>query len=826
LLKRLLLIIPVLFISSWIFGQRIQIQVDQEPLSQLFYEIRDQYQIQFTFNSKDLEGLLVTKSATYNTAEEAISDIISGFDLAYEKRGNIFVITPNKLAKTEEPKKKKQPDYHYYSGFIADASVGESLPAAVVKYNNGILTSDASGFFNFKSPDSLVNVQIQYLGYFTKDTLLSPSKLCQINMQSADYYLNEVEVKTIVPVFDMISGQEAGKIKLNQKTSRYLPGNMDNGIYNMLRLQPGIMATGEQSDDYTIWGSWPGQNIVEYDHIKLFNISSFDDNQSIVHPLMVKEIDVTKGGFGADYGNGVGGLVNILGKNGDYKNFHGNANINNQAVSGYLNIPLADQLSFQTAYRQTFYNILNQDSETQFEKANQKYFIPETNFRDFNVKFSGETKKKDQFYINVLASEDNQNYNYSIERMHGAIFTASNDKTKTQVGASAEFNKFYNKGIHSNTVLSYSNLNYDINFNRSNTGSVNGHNDFNFNSVTANNISEFKFSHGFNFILGKKNSLSVSGEYVRNANSYRNEIDYTVAKEFEHESNRLGLILKDDISLFGKLFIQAGLRTEFIPGRSQVYLQPRVNLSYDLLDHLKLNAAYGKYYQYLFKSTIFNDKDVLFTFWEIMDTERRNPTSAQHYVLGLSWDHSFFQLNIEGFYKNIRDITNYKFDLPNREFERSLGDGKVSGVDFYLKTKFRKHEFWLAYTLSQTLEHFEFFESDEFELAPHNQTHELKGAAILNFSPFYFSANYVYGSGLQFTSTLEDRSLIPYNRLDASLMYKINIQKVYCQFGISALNIFDTHNIKYNNLIRLPDDELVYSQTTPFTLLLNIYIGF
>lgn len=824
--KKLIIIYCFLSLSFWAYSQKIKIEANNQALSRIFYEIRDQYQIQFTFNSDDLDGLLVTKSATYSSAEEAISDLISDFDLAYEKRGNIFVITQKKPEKTEESKKKKQTDYHYYSGFIADASIGEGLPAAVVKYNNGILTSDATGFFNFKSPDSLVNVQIQYLGYFTKDTLLSPSQAYQIDLQSADYYLAEVEVKSVVPVFDMISGQEAGKIKLNQKTSRFLPGNMDNGIYNMLRLQPGIMATGEQSDDYTIWGSWPGQNIVEYDHIKLFSISSFDDNQSIVHPLMTKEIDVTKGGFGADYGNGVGGLVNILGKNGDYKNFHGNANINNQAVSGYLNIPLADRLSFQTAYRQTFYNILNQNSETQLEKANQKYFIPKTNFRDFNVKFSGETKKKDQFYINVLASEDNQNYNYNTIRKNGVVFIANNDKTKTQVGASAEFSKFYKKGIQSNTILSYSNLKYNIDFNRSNSGSENGNNDFSFNSITTNEISEFRINHAFNFILGKKNSLSLAGEYVRNANSYKNEINYELAKEFNHESNRLGLILKDDISLFGKLYIQAGLRTEFIPGRSQVYFQPRVNLSYDLFNHIKLNAAYGKYYQYIFKSTIYNDKDVLFTFWEIMNTERRNPTSADHYVLGLSWDHSFFSLNIEGFYKSIADITNYKLNLTNKEFIRSLGEGKVSGIDFYLKTKFRKHEFWIAYTLSQTLEHFEFFKTDAFQLAPQNQTHELKGAAILNFSPFYFSANYVYGSGLQFTDEYKNQELIPYKRLDASLMYKVNIQKVYCQFGVSALNILDTYNIKYNNIIRLPDEELVYSQTTPFTLLINIYIGF
>ncbi len=471
MLQKLLIGLFILCFSSLLTAQKVSIEVKNKALTDVFYEMRDQYQIEFTFNSNDLKGYIITKSATYNSVEEAITDLLSAFDLTYQKKGSIFTIVAGKPKQSEKEKPKP---YHYYSGFIADASMGETLPAAVIKYQNSLLTTDASGFFNFKSQDSLVKIQIQYLGYFTKDTLLSPSQSYQIHLQSADYYLKEVEIKSSAPVFDMIIGQEAGKIKLNHKTSRYLAGNMDNGIYNMLRLQPGIMASGEQTNDYTIWGSWPGQNIVEYDHIRLFSMSSFDDNQSIVHPLMIKEMEVIKGGFNADYTNGVGGLVNILGKNGDNENFHGNANINNQAVSGYLNIPIAEQLSFQTAYRQTFYNIFGENTTTQGEKNDKKFYIPETSFRDFNVKFSGETNQKDHFYINALSSIDKLNYNYNFNRGNNGIFKADGDHTKTQSGISAEFNKFYKKGIRSSTVFSYSNLQNNIEINRSFTGSQGG----------------------------------------------------------------------------------------------------------------------------------------------------------------------------------------------------------------------------------------------------------------------------------------------------------------------------------------------------------------
>jgi len=816
-----------MFLSTYSYSQSISIQVEDEALSDVFYQIRSQYQVEFTFNSKDLKDCFVSKHASYKNPEEAIADLLSDFDLSYKRQGSIFIIIPQKKNKIA---KENKPSYHYYYGFIADATAGETLPSALVKYNNGYLSSNSNGYFSFRSTDSVEKVQIQYLGYYTKDTLLSPSQSYQINLQPADFYLNEIEVTAQDPLFDMISGQQAGSIKLNQKISRFLAGNMDNGIYNMLRLQPGIMATGEQSDDYTIWGSWPGQNIMEYDHIRLFSMSSFDENQSIVHPLMIQEINITKGGYNAEYGNGVGGLVDIIGKNGDRSNFHGNANMSNQAVSGYLNIPIADQFAFQTAYRQTFNNILDNNSPKQSIKNGREFVIPETTFRDFNVKFTGQLSENDHFKMNILTSEDNESYSYSKIRGNATVFTEKRDKDKAQTGFSSEFNKIYNNKSNSTSILSYSHLKYHIDFARklesNNSGNGSGQENYNINSITSNQISEFKINHSHHMVWGEKHFISLGGEFIRNANAFENEINLNTVKDFEHESKRLSFILKDDISLFTKLSIQAGLRSDYILENNQIYLQPRMIASYHVLDHLKINAAYGKYYQYLYKSTIYNNQEVLSNFWEILSLDKQNPTSSHHYILGLSYDHKIFHLNIEGFYKTMDDIFTYRLNLPNKEIDRSIGEAKISGLDVYLKTKLGKHELWASYTLSQTLERYEKDKSDEFQLAPHHQAHEIKGAAILNFSPFFISSNYVYGTGLEFSRSPITNALIPYQRFDASIMYRLDINKVYCQFGLSAINIFDHNNIKYSDLITIPEEGFVYSQSTPFTLLLNVYIGF
>ncbi len=821
MIKHLFLTLTALLLSVFVFAQNISIKVKDKPLAEVFYQIRDDYQIQFTFNSKDIENCIITKNATYKNPDEAVADLINDFDLTYKKQGNVFIILPNKNKNTII---KPVQIYHHFSGTISDAKNGEILPSAVIKLKKGVLNTNSTGFFSFKLTDTIAKVKIHYLGYFVKDTVISASQNHNIKLYPAEIKIKKITIKSNPPVFDMHTGQEPANIKLNHKICRFLPGNIDNGIYNMLRLQPGIMASGEQSDDYTIWGSYQGQNLIQFDNIKLFNISSFDGNQSVIHPLMIKEIDIFKGGFNAQYGNMVGGVVDITGKNGDFNNFRGNANINNNAVSGYLNIPIADRFALQTAYRQTFYNIFEWDLKE--KESEQNFYIPDISFRDFNMKFSAKTKQKDNFFINILASEDELEYDFI--KNSKRFFSEKNKNTKYQVGASAEYNKFYKKGSFSSTVFSFSGLNYQNNFSQQFNNPDSTNQNFLINSSTSNNINEMKIKHTHHLTTKKFHKLSFSGELVRNSSKFLKDTNFFNLKEDNNYTNRIVFYAIDNIYLFKKLNIQAGLRADYVLNSDQIYIQPRINTSIDLSSKIKLNAAYGKYNQFITKRTVFDNYHTISSFWEVINTNELTATSANHYTLGASLNFSHIKLNIEGFFKTIDNIYAYRIDRTEKELMHITGNSIISGIDFYLETKFGKHELWAAYTLSQTLEHFNNFNTDDYKLAPHNQTHEIKGAAVLNFSPFYFSANYVYGSGLQFTQSLTFGNTIPYNRFDISAMYKITIKKVYCQFGLSVLNVFNTPNVKFNNTISVPGDKMkmIYSKSIPFTPQINIYVGF
>lgn len=43
---------------------------------------------------------------------------------------------------------------------------------------------------------------------------------------------------------------------------------------------------------------------------------------------------------------------------------------------------------------------------------------------------------------------------------------------------------------------------------------------------------------------------------------------------------------------------------------------------------------------------------------------------------------------------------------------------------------------------------------------------------------------------------------------------------------VSILNVFNAYDVKYNNPVNIPDGRLIFSQSMPFSALINPYVGF
>jgi hypothetical protein len=297
-------------------------------------------------------------------------------------------------------------------------------------------------------------------------------------------------------------------------------------------------------------------------------------------------------------------------------------------------------------------------------------------------------------------------------------------------------------------------------------------------------------------------------------------------------AGRINVFAQDEYHLFPSVSIQPGVRIEYPFYLQRFYIQPRLLLSADLSESWKFNGAWGLYNQFISETSVIDDYGNFRYFWAICNNEGIPVLRAQHFVGGLVFRPTGFTVSLETYYKTVEGITRYVDLRDQGVHELFQGRARIYGMDLLVKSYFGKHEAWASYTLGRTEEYFPYFTGDDYAAASQDQRHEVKGALLLDLRPFYLSVNYVYGSGLAdgISYTTETLYRYPYSRLDASFIYRLSIKRVHIQAGISVLNIFNRENIKYSNLIRVPETETstlsIHAEAVPFTPTLYLNLSF
>jgi len=207
-----------------------------------------------------------------------------------------------------------------------------------------------------------------------------------------------------------------------------------------------------------------------------------------------------------------------------------------------------------------------------------------------------------------------------------------------------------------------------------------------------------------------------------------------------------------------------------------------------------------------------------------------------HVVAGTSFNLSGFTFSMEAYFKNTNGLTRFIRSEAHDIQDIFSGRSQSYGVDVMLKQDVQLHSFWVSYSLSKTEELFTYFLNGKYRRAPQDQCHELKLAGSLNFDPFFFSADYVYGSGFpdfvysQQTGSESTTYHKTYSRLDVSVVYKFLNRKLKGEAGLSVLNVLNRQNFKLENFERIPAGQTstinIYAEAIPFTptLFLKIYL--
>lgn len=825
--KLAFILILTLCFSTKSFSQSVSLNYTDELLNEILLDLNQRYGVQISINASLSNSCPVTIQQQFSSMDKAIKALAEKCDLSFKKIGEVYVFRSNVTAElsTEQiPEKPKADPVFLYQGLIVEKGTDEPLPFSSLRLKERGIIADENGRFSFKSTQRQEQGIFQSLGYELADTLLNHSNRLYIALNPKLLELGEVEVIAnggIAPLTNV--GEKAGHIRFNDISSNLIPGLSNNLIFNNLRLYPGVMAAGESITDFVIWGSYAGQTQVVYDGISLFNSWGINDDMGRINPYMIKNVEVYKGGYNVPYGDRVGGVVLMEGTSGDLNQVGGSVSFTNQLANGYLNIPLfKNKATLQVAGRKTYFEAF--DLSNGFDD-NEDIIVPQYDYSDLNLKFTAAFSNSDRLEISSIYSEDA--YSGRLTFRGRGIAVQDLSLNSVQTGNSLQYSKSWNKGGISRLVVSQSNYepefaaNYFLQLDQRPIGDTLRRYNW------KNTIEEYKAQLTHSFAATAKHQLQLSGAFISNSTSLTSNTDQRILENDKAQASRFAFYAHNDIQWSENFSMQLGLKAEMLTGDSELFLQPRINLRFDLSRKWNLHAGWGLYNQFVSKNSIVDELGNQSDVWQVADGMTSPVLKADHTVAGVTYKNNLLELGFEGFYKQADGFGRF-FLNRNGNAVFIEGESRTKGLEVFAKKKVKAHEFWLSYTLSEVEERFGVFNRfTEFQLAPQSQKHELKTVAIFNFSPLQFSLTNVYGSGFP-NSTLgrDAQEVTPYWRTDLALQYEFKVRNHNLETGISVLNLFDQQNVRLNQSLSVPGGARINTVGIPFTPTLYLNFGF
>ena len=743
------------------------------------------------------------------------------------------------------------------SGVVKDKESGETLPFAnvFIKDTNIGTTTNGDGFFTlFNVPSENSTIQVQYLGYKVETlTLTKEIVKDKITILLAPDFnkLDEVVINTDSRQQIIKMNENVSQISLSPKRLASIPNLGEKDIFRALQLLPGVSGTNESSAGLYVRGGTPDQNLVLLDGFTVYHVDHFYGFFSAFNSDAIKDIQLFKGGFPAEYGGRISSVMDLTGKRGNINKVSFSGGLSLVSANATLEIPIGEKANLLLAGRRSYtdiirsglynnifdlYNDNNQSNGTRFPNFNnfqQNQTQPSFYFYDLNTKFSYNPSDKDIISISMYNGEDNLDSSRKNNNTFGSNIDGERSIT-TDIkdllnwgnwGSSIRWARQWNDKLYTNIVGAYSN--YFSNRNRVNDVTIqlpDTTNNFKTGLVEDNNLKDYTLRLHSEYKINSKHSLEFGGQITKNDVDYNYTFNDTITVIDQKDEGVLNTVyLQDKWSPSEKLNIVGGIRATHFDVTDEFYYEPRFSLSYQLNDKLKLKGAWGRYYQFVNRIVREDVTQGSRDFWLLADEENSPISFSEHLILGSSYEIDDWLFDIEYFEKEMTGLTEFSLRFqsalgadPNDQlfFE---GTGISRGVDFLIQKMVGKYTGWMGYTLSEVVHTFPGL-SDKPFYSLNDQRHEFKLVNVLKAGRWDLGATWVYGSGKPYTApngiytiTLLDGTKTeyvsvgdkngprhaPYHRLDLSFTYKFDIGSGKGSMGLSLFNFYNRSNTWY-----------------------------
>ena len=576
---------------------------------------------------------------------------------------------------------------------------------------HGTLTDDRGSFLLSKLPPGRHSLEAHLPGYViqrVEDVTVRPGTVTEVGFTLEATLLALDEIIVTPSLMSLLREEPVTGLDLDRKDIFSLP-HLGDDIFRALTLLPGV--SGEEvSARFNVRGGRSDEVLVLLDQVELYepyHLKDFSSSLSIIAPKTLREVNLITGGFPAEYGDRMSGVLDMTTRQAERRKTHIGLGTLTAEV-GSSGTYAGDRAHWLTTLRRG-----NLDLTVDFLGEKQ-----EPSYWDGFGKVDFQPRPGQTIGFNVLHSDDSLNFSNIDPDVTEDYFTSYGNS----------YGWLTHQAILGTSLFVDSTLSIGhVDRNRQGKESElePGNEGLGFNLIDQRSLDVFGLKQNWNLQASEHHYLKWGFE----ARELVSDYDYLNTRALEdplaeyRSEPRTGITrfvqrlsgehysayLSDRWRPFDALTMEFGLRYDEQTITADRHLSPRINLVYALGQSSLLRAAWGHFYQSQ-RPYELQVEDGITTLASAERNEQRVIGFERTFATGA--EESDLLLRIEAYqrlvenprrrYENIFEPVS---QFPEIELDRVLftpESARAYGLEVFLRGNQKRLDWWASYTWSRT----------------------------------------------------------------------------------------------------------------------------
>ena len=686
------------------------------------------------------------------------------------------------------------------SGFISDSSSAEALIGAnvILQETGQGMATDINGYYIIQdiTPGDYV-LMVSYVGFKLKKEKLkiSDGQSIKIDISLSEDVVELTQIEVTAEQIQRKSNIQPSKINLSPRMIKAAPALAEPDLFRTIQALPGVLTTSEFSTGLVIRGGNTDQNLILLDGVTVYNPSHLGGIFSNFIVDGVKEAELIKGAYNAEYGGRLSAVLNIISREGNQKKFEGKANLSLLSAQATIEGPFYKG-AWVFSGRRTYFDKIFQNVPT----------IPPYYFYDIQSHIYTDLTSKDRLSLSF--------YNGVDDLLFDTFGLTGRWGNRT---VSAQYRRVFSEKLIGNFLYANS-----LFFTEFGLGGSNG-------LVSDNQIDDATVAANFSWFKSSESTLKFGAQIKNLGFLYTNSFNDSLQFEINTKPKEFANYMKLKYSVSKRLILEPGLRINLYDVYSDsIFPDLRFGMKYLLNDNRYLNFSVGNYHQFI--ATFQDDYNPnILDQWIAVDNSV-SPAKSSQIVLGYEeYIKDLYKIQVEGYYKDIKNL--FTFEESRATTDEAISDSVLSdivtpsdgyayGLELFAQKMSGRLSGWLAYTFSVSRKSMNsiFYEKEEEYYNSWDRTHSFSalGNYIFNnkwdmnwklslqsgqaYTPIigYYnqilpeSPDEVYRT---IPGTRNSARYSPYSRLDLGIVYHTKLFGSKMDIYVQVINVLNRKNI-------------------------------